>query len=595
MKKIIGVALITAMLFQTSVFAADRTLTDAAKGTLKISGTAQGNARISVLITNPGYTYETADSETARQYIGSFKADADGTYEHNVVLNMDNASSGYFKIYVKEGDAQVCELDELYFASVSQKYTEMKRVLEDTSLVSADAAVKNVFGLNEQLYSAIDMSVTAQKLDAYLEENPISVSDDDTDDEKLEKFTLISNKIKEIAVIEAYNGGKSNVLFGLSQSFLYDDVLGLSSLDSDKDVTVYALYKDSLTDAGRTFVQNSMLNNDAESVSDLQKIFAKSVMLSGVQNHKDKGYGHISSYITQKNVSFATGSTDGKTDVDTYLNLADKSNANYYIKQNAKLLTSDNFMEKVEYYAKTYGSVKPGSSGGFSGTGGGKTEMNVVIPAAEILTNEENNEDIIGETSSENTASGVFKDVYDNFWGKDAIEFLYKKGVINGVSEDMFAPDDNLTREQAVKILCTAFSITDIKDLYFENGITYDNTDYTMFDDVTQYDWYGEYVFAAYRNNIVNGVSERTFGVGMNVTRQDIAAMIYRVKKGEGADGDLTFADASDISDYAKDAVSYMKSSKIINGYEDNTFRPNNFITRAEIAQIMYNILSKEG
>lgn len=598
MKKMVSAALAVTMLLGTNVFAADRNLTDAAKGIVKISGTTQSNGLVNILITNPGYTIDTAEQDGARQYVQSFKATEDGTYEHNIVLNMDNATSGYFKVYVKEGSADVVELNELYFASVGQKTTEMKKVLADTTLILSDSDVKNVFGLNESLYTSIDMNAVATKLNTYLTANPIEIADDDTDEIKLEKFSALSNKIKEIAVIEAYNESKGSVLFNSQYGFECDDVLNITTLDSDKGVTVYNLYTQSLTDNGRKFVQNAMLGKNVNSVDALQRIFAKSVMLSGITNHKDAGYGHISSYVTQKNVAFATGSTNGVTEADTYLQLTNKSNADYYIKSNSSSLTMDNFLNKIEYYAVNYGSTSAGggSEGGSSSSGGSGGGVYITSPVI-ITDNNESRRDEQAEVEEkiENTASGTFKDVYDNFWGKDAIEYLYKKGVISGMDDDTFAPNDNLTREQAVKILCMAFEITDIKDLYSENGITYDYTDYTMFGDVTQYDWYGEYVFAAYRNNIVNGIADGVFGVGSNVTRQDIATMIYRIKNGTSANGELSFDDAGDVADYAKDAVAYMKAENIVSGYEDNTFRPNNFITRAEISQIVYNILSKEG
>lgn len=597
MKKTISAVLVAAMLFGTNAFAAERTLTDAAKGIVKISGKAQSGATVSILVTNPGYTYETADQTGARQYMQSFKTTADGSYEHNVVLNMDDVSSGYFKIYVKEGNAAVVELKELYFASVEQKYTEMKRVIEDTSLIGTDETVKNVFGLNESLYAAVDMSKIASSLKDYLTENSIEINDDDTNDMKLEKFGVLSATIKEITVLEAYNEGKSGVLFDSSNNFEYDDILGLSTLDSDKGITIYALYTDSLNDTGRSNVREDMLNKNVRSISELQRIFAKSVMLNGIENHKDQGYGHISDYITTQNIHFATDTT-GSTAVDTYLNLQDKTNANYTIKKHTSEITMDNILSKVEYYAQnpeSPGSEKPGS-GSDSGGGGGssKADLTISVPAKDPTENEEKT-NTAPETKDEHTASGIFSDVYDDYWGKTAIEYLYKKGVINGMTENIFGPNDNLTREQGVKILCAAFDITDIKDLYYENGVTYDRTDYTMFDDVTQYDWYGEYVFAAYRNGVVKGISDRLFGVGSNVTRQDIAVMIYRALKQTVSGETLPFADAADVSDYAKEAVSYMKSNKIIEGYEDNTFRPNNFITRAEIAQIVYRILNKEG
>lgn len=596
MKKTIGATVAAVMLLMgANAFAAERTLTDAAEGIVKISGTTQGGSVVSILVTNPGYDIDTAEQVGARQYMQSFKANEDGSYEHNIVLNTDTASSGYFKIYVKEGNADVVALNDLYFASVDQKTEELKKVLSDTSLIGTDATVKNVFGLNEALYTAVDMTAVSTKLANWLVDNPINVSDSDAKEEKLEKFGKLSKAIKEFAVIEAYNEGKSAVLFNSSNGFEFDDVLKLSTLDSVNGTTVYALYNNSLNDAGRENVKNSILNKNVQSVTDLQRIFAKSVIFYGIGNHKDNGYGHISNYVTGANVRFATNVT-GATAVESYLALADKSNVDYTIKENVSQMTTDNFLDMIESYAKnsssggtqTPGTPTPSTPKNDTNSSG----MTVTMPS-DIFAETNKSQEPAGEKN--NASNGIFADVADDFWGRTAVEYLYNKGIISGKSEKIFAPNDNLTREQAVKILCLAFDISDIKDLYMENGVTYDYTDYTMFNDVTQDDWYGEYVFAAYRNGVVKGVSDHLFGVGYNVTRQDIAVMIYRAVKATASGDALTFADSASIADYAKEAISYMKSEKIIEGYSDNTFRPNNYITRAEIAQIVYKILNKEA
>lgn len=591
------------MLGGTVAMAAERTLTDAAKGVVKISGKAGSKEQVSVLVTNPGYTAEQAETKGAIQYMQSFDAEEDGSYSHNIVLNADAQPSGYYKIYVKEGSGALTPLEDLYFASTDQKYNEMKRVCADTSLMTSDDTVKNVFGLNETLYTSINMSALSTRLAAELTENPIEFSDTDTEEQKLEKFTALSGTIKELAVTAAYNEGKSGVLFTAANGFEFDDTLKLSTLDTDKGVTAYALYSGSMTDAGRKAVQTAMLGKNAENAEALQRLFVKYVMLYGMTNNKDKGYGHIGNYITSANLCFALNKTAGATGAETYLALADKSSANYYIAQAASGFTADNFVAKIEEYAVDYGNKPIGQTGGTttggSGNKGGTTTSTIdksnLYGKTEAPTTVPDNSTEDKQESTAPAATGVFKDVYDSFWGKNAIEYLYKKGVISGMTEDTFEPTATLTREQAVKILCLAFNIQDVKNIYSENGRVYDLTDYSMFDDVAQYDWYSEYVFAAYRRNIVNGIADKRFGVGESVTRQDIAVMLYRILEASSSKKDSGFDDAADIAPYAEEAVAYMRANGIISGYDDNTFKPQSFISRAEIAQIVYNILNKEG
>jgi hypothetical protein len=111
-----------------------------------------------------------------------------------------------------------------------------------------------------------------------------------------------------------------------------------------------------------------------------------------------------------------------------------------------------------------------------------------------------------------------------------------------------------------------------------------------VFADVKAGDWFYPYVNAAAKYGIVNGVGEGVFGTGQNVTRQDIAVMLYNIasKKGITAETDENkFSDAESISDYAVDAVKMLNALKVINGYEDLSFKPLNFVTRAEAAKLI--------
>lgn len=594
MKKIITAAL-TASLLLTAVSAnaAEAVIEDPAKGVIKISGKAAAGDEIKILITNPGYTIDTAESAGAVQYADTITAQDTGEWEQRVIVNMDNGvSSGDFSVYVKEGNGAVLPLEAIYYVSAGEKYDKTKEVVSDVDKLTTDDEVKKVLGLTNSLYTSIDMSVVAEKLKTSLTENPIAVGDGATDEEKLERFSDLSGRIKELAVIQAYKEGKSAVVLGKDNSFNYEDVLKLQTLDTDKGITAYALYSTALTQAGKAAVQNGMLKSGADSVEALQRLFTKLVMFYGIGNNSATGYGHISNYITEANVCFALNVLRGNTPVETYLSLTDKAEANYAVMNGAESLTLDNFLSKIESAATTLGSETPGSQygskgGGGSSSGGGSFSI-VGMPA--VTEKKDEDETGAGENTGEVIAS-VFSDVPQTHWANKAVEYLAEREIINGVGTGMFAPSDYLTREQAVKIICTAFDIRDIKTIDANGGQAVDITDYNMFDDVENGKWYSESVFAAYRNSIINGVAHRRFGIGMYITREDAASVLFRAMKAETQTEATGFADDAAISDYAKKAVGYMKEAGIINGYSDNTFRPKNNITRAEMAQIMYNIL----
>ena len=126
-------------------------------------------------------------------------------------------------------------------------------------------------------------------------------------------------------------------------------------------------------------------------------------------------------------------------------------------------------------------------------------------------------------------------------------------------------------------LLCRAFNIEKAAD---ENA----------FADVKTTDWFSPYVNAAYTAGFVNG-DGTYFNPDKNITRQDLCVMIYRFAQGNITNGNCDYTDISDVSDYAVNAVSALSTGKIINGFEDNTFRPQANATRAQMAQILYKYL----
>lgn len=175
----------------------------------------------------------------------------------------------------------------------------------------------------------------------------------------------------------------------------------------------------------------------------------------------------------------------------------------------------------------------------------------------------------------------IFNDIADYAWAEEAIMALYNLDVINGVSEGAFAPADTVTREQFVKMLAIAFNITN----------TTNNT--PTFADVPQDAWFAPYVTAMAAEGLVAGIDEANFGVGQNITRQDIAVLLYRIGEYNGAFEEKSllndFTDGDQIAPYALLAVGTLKSYGIISGTPDNAFLPASSATRAEAAQMIYN------
>ncbi len=175
-----------------------------------------------------------------------------------------------------------------------------------------------------------------------------------------------------------------------------------------------------------------------------------------------------------------------------------------------------------------------------------------------------------------------FMDVDKNAWYYDYIKAIVEKGLMNGISETEFAPDKDLTRGMFVTILHRVEG-----EPKAENGVT--------FKDVPADQYYAKAIEWASANGIVNGISETEFAPDVEVTRQQMAAMLARYaayKKIEvSAEGDVTYTDSDQIADYAKNAVNIAKKLGILIGNADGSFAPNRNATRAEAATLFIRLI----
>ena len=91
------------------------------------------------------------------------------------------------------------------------------------------------------------------------------------------------------------------------------------------------------------------------------------------------------------------------------------------------------------------------------------------------------------------------------------------------------------------------------------------------------------------------GRNAKIFGIGDNVTRQDMAVIIFRAAQLKASEKTADFSDFEKISDYAKEAVGALCSAGIINGTGDNCFSPLETVTRAQAAKIAYELMNAIG
>ena len=205
---------------------------------------------------------------------------------------------------------------------------------------------------------------------------------------------------------------------------------------------------------------------------------------------------------------------------------------------------------------------------------------------SQVITDsdKDSDKDDTGETKDddkgETTPELPFTDVKGH-WAADAIRLAYDNRLMNGVTDDTFAPDATLTRAMLVTTLYRMEGEPEVSGT-------------AAFTDVVSGSWYEKAVMWASANGIVSGVSDTSFAPDANITREQLAAMLYRYaqyKKYDSSVGEdtniLSYDDAQSISEYAVPAIQWAVSAGLINGRTDTTIVPGGAATRAETASIL--------
>jgi len=184
---------------------------------------------------------------------------------------------------------------------------------------------------------------------------------------------------------------------------------------------------------------------------------------------------------------------------------------------------------------------------------------------------------------------GSFTDV-DGHWAADAIRLMEERGIAKGMTETEFAPEGTITRAQFATLLVRVLGL----ELAGEAD---------TFADVATGAWYRNYVIAAYRSGLVNGMGDRSFAPEANITREQMAVMIMRALKALensdfsniATDMGQRFADQSGIAVWALRSVLIANDMGIINGMTEDTFAPAENATRAQAIVMLMRLLQSTG
>lgn len=184
-----------------------------------------------------------------------------------------------------------------------------------------------------------------------------------------------------------------------------------------------------------------------------------------------------------------------------------------------------------------------------------------------------------GCDGGDNCPSKAFTDLGDKQWYHDSIDYAVENGLLEGTSPTTMEPNATLIRAQLAQIL---YNIEDKPAVTGE----------MVFEDVPASEWFYSPVLWANQNEIINGTSATTFEPLEDISRQDLALMLYRYAGEPKVTGDLDgFTDAEQVGDWAEEAMAWAVAEGIVQGDTPTTLNPTGTATRAEAAAMLQRFL----
>ena len=323
-------------------------------------------------------------------------------------------------------------------------------------------------------------------------------------------------------------------------------------------------------------------------VTDIQVADALKKTLDALADEDDDAIGEVKVVMDTKAATTATAGISGKS----LKALAKEDNVVLTIETGVGSVTFDNDAltelsngvgdtDKVEVTITDKGIVGGKKVYELTVKVGGETVLTTTGSKSEFTVTKETLKD--DEKPPLTDWVNPFADVKESDWFYAAVKYANENGLMNGTSTTTFAPNATLTRAMLVTILYRYAG---------EPAVTGQNP----FSDVAAGQWYTDAIIWANANGIVEGYGGGLFGTDDNITREQLAVILYRFAQKMGLDVSKSanlsgYTDADSISDWALDAMKWANANGLINGRTTTTLEPGGTATRAEAATILMRFL----
>lgn len=563
MRKILSILCIILILTTSvSVCAKDGRNVIKGEGLITFSGflgTECAAGRVSLIVLKPGCTLdEFYASENPLDLLIAYKqgtADCDGKFSFDIFID---ENSGRFPVFVSAQGGEYT-LGDIYYVKKSENESAANNILSAGSADAIQAVIENkkyALNLNYELLNLSNIG----KASAILFDIVSSLDSDN-----------LTSQINRALALSAFYDGKVSMF-----SQFYDD------FNINDDISSY-LTQEFMSESAKTKLEQKLHSGieayEAEHFADA----------SG----KYMSYNDFEELLIKESAKIIVEYADGIGFIKKFLT----DNARI-LSVNSSKVTDDVCKKMIGRSYEDLGVAVDGayeslngdidgspSSSSFSSSSSGKNNVN--IPSIKTATEVNNTRPIADNTPArEDNAKDVildFNDLTGYEWAKDAIYYLRDLKVVRGKENGVFEPQSSVLREEFIKMIM--------------QGVGFAELDGTIgFEDVKEDDWFYNDVKNAYIAKIISGESDKIFGSGRSITRQEMAVIILNAANKAGAEldasgSDMPFADDKSIADWAYTSVKILSDAKIINGDENGNFNPDDSATRAEAAQLIYNLL----
>lgn len=550
MKKKLLIYSLTAMLLASSASAATISKISFQNQTLTVKGQADGTGKVTLRVLKPGMTAEQLESLPLSEQMAAIsylKQEEPGAYTFEYSPKSISVWGNY-NIYVTDSTGDTKHEYQL----IAEEGT-LKTVVNALNQAKTAAEVKQVLEQYPELLSGVTAIETLKAQNPELLDSAaalmVGLSYQNANE-------IVVEAIRACVVAEINRSETAAGLAGLIST--YQKELALS------ENQIYLTYFTNPDYANK--ISEKLLNRNDTSYQAFYRGFLETILLD--QLNAVKNY--------TENEQILTAGQDYLTAIGfDYAGFDKLSNKDFVYRKLAERSDYKTIDEVQTVFLQAVKDAGKNSSSGDSGNSGNSSR-------SDSSSGSTGSGNVIGVSKTAEPEKIPFSDLGSVEWAKESILALYQKGIVSGMSEDTFEPQGLVTREQFAKMLVLACG------LYQENAVC-------TFSDVPDGAWYQSYVASAAASGIVFGMDEEHFGVGQNITREDMAVMVYRAAKKTGklsdAEQGTVFADENEISDYAKEAVNTLKARGIMSGKGENRFEPKAYATRAEAAKMIHGLI----